>query len=57
MKTMTKKKKKEDKEREAVAAATIWAKVLARFKRRRMKSIDDSNDSLFYDRTLFFVVD
>jgi hypothetical protein len=54
---MTKKKKKEDKEREAVVLAATWAKVLAGFKRRRMKSIDDPNDSLFYDRTLFFVVD
>jgi hypothetical protein len=54
---MTKKKKKEDKEREAIATAVAatWAKVLPRFK-GRMKSIDDPNDSLFYDRSLFFVV-
>jgi hypothetical protein len=52
---MTKKKKKEDKEREAVVVAATWAKVLPRFKRRRIKSMDDPNDSLFYDRTLFYV--
>jgi hypothetical protein len=55
---MTKKKKNEDKEREeiATAVAATWAKVLPRFKIRRMKSIDHPNDSLFYDRSLFFNV-
>jgi hypothetical protein len=52
---MTKTKKKEDKEREAIATAATSAKVLSRFE-GRMKSIDDPNDSLFYDRSLFFVV-